>query len=224
MSSRYAGWLMVALLSAAPNLVAGQGSRGTPEELAGRIQSRYDGIVDFEAEFVQTYQGGLLRTKSTEQGTVAIKRPGRMRWVYTKPERKEFVSNGTKIYSYLPADKQVIVAPVPSDQTTPALFLTGRGHLVRDFTATFAELPDAPGGLIGLRLVPKKEDPEIESLILGVDGTSLQIRQLAATDRQGGRSTFLFNNVKENRRLSDKLFEFQIPRGVDVITNGVPAK
>ena len=224
MTSRCSGFLMVALLWAASPSVAGQAGRGTAEELAGRIQSRYDGVADFEAEFVQTYQGGLLRTKTTEHGTVAIKRPGRMRWVYTKPERKEFVSNGTKIYSYLPADKQVIVAPVPSDQTTPALFLSGRGHLVKDFTASFAELPDAPAGLVGLRLVPKKEDPEIESLLLGVDAASLQIRQLVAADRQGGRSTFLFNNVKENRRLSDRLFEFQVPRGVDVITNGVPAK
>ena len=37
-----------------------------------------------------------------------------MRWVYTAPERKEFVSDGAKIYSYLPADKQVIVSPVPA--------------------------------------------------------------------------------------------------------------
>jgi outer membrane lipoprotein carrier protein len=225
MSSRHAGWLILVLLAATSPLSADQAGRGTPEELAGRIQARYDGITDFEAEFVQSYQGGLLRTKTTEQGTVAIKRPGRMRWVYTKPERKEFVSNGTRIYSYLPADKQVIVAPVPaSDQTTPALFLTGRGHLVRDFTATFAELPGATAGLVGLRLVPKREDPEIESLLLGVDASSLQIRQLVAADRQGGRSTFLFNNVKENRRLSDTLFEFRIPRGVDVITSGVPVK
>jgi outer membrane lipoprotein carrier protein len=216
--------LFFAILATTATLAAGQAGRGTPEELAGRIQARYDGIRDFEAEFVQTYQGGLLRTKTTEQGTVAIKRPGRMRWVYAKPERKEFVSNGTRIYSYLPADKQVIVAPVPEDQTTPALFLTGRGHLVRDFTASFAELPEAGAGIVALRLVPKREDPEIESLLLGVDATTLQIRHLVAADRQGGRSTFLFKNVKENRGLSDTLFEFQIPRGVDVIKNGVPAK
>jgi outer membrane lipoprotein carrier protein len=216
--------LFFAILATTATLAAGQAGRGTPEELAGRIQARYDGIRDFEAEFVQTYQGGLLRTKTAEQGTVAIKRPGRMRWVYAKPERKEFVSNGTRIYSYLPADKQVIVAPVPEDQTTPALFLTGRGHLVRDFTASFAELPEAGAGIVALRLVPKREDPEIESLLLGVDATTLQIRHLVAADRQGGRSTFLFKNVKENRGLSDTLFEFQIPRGVDVIKNGVPAK
>jgi outer membrane lipoprotein carrier protein len=220
------GKLFVALfiaLSVGSQTVAAR--QETPEQLAARIQQRYDTIRDFEAAFIQTYQGGLLRTKTTEQGTVAIKRPGRMRWIYTKPERKEFVSNGQQIYSYLPADKQVIVSPMPaSDQTTPALFLTGRGHLVRDFTAAFSDIPGALPGVVGLKLVPRKEDPEIEWLLIGVDAKTLQIRQLVAADRQGGRSSFTFNNLKENRNLSDKLFEFQVPRGVDVITNGVPAK
>jgi outer membrane lipoprotein carrier protein len=202
-----------------------QAPKGTAEDLAARVQQRYDQIRDFEADFVQTYEGGVLRTKTTERGTVAIKRPGRMRWVYTKPERKEFVSNGQRIYSYLPSDKQVIVAPMPSgEQTTPALFLTGRGHLVRDFTASITELPGAGADVVTLKLVPRKADPELESLLLGVDAATLQIRHLVATDRQGGRSAFTFSNLKENRNLSDRLFEFQIPRGVDVITNGVPAK
>lgn len=197
----------------------------SPEQFAARVQQRYDTIKDFEADFVQAYAGGVLRTKTTERGTVAIKRPGRMRWVYLKPERKEFVSDGTRIYSYLPADKQVIVSPMPQEQaTTPALFLTGRGHLVRDFTATFTQVPGAAPGTTALKLVPKKADPELEWLILGVDSTSLQIRQLVATDRQGGQSTFTFSNLKENRGLSDKIFEFRIPRGVDVVTNGLPSK
>jgi outer membrane lipoprotein carrier protein len=199
-----------------------QSSKETAQQLAGRIQARYDTIRDFEADFVQTYQGGLLRTKTTELGTVAIKRPGRMRWVYTKPERKEFVSNGEQIYSYIPADKQVIVSPMPSgEQTTPALFLTGRGHLVRDFDAAFIEVPGAAPGTIGLKLVPKNADPEFEWLMLAVDPTTLQLHQLVALDRQGGQSSFTFTNLKENRNLSDKIFDFQIPRGVDVIRNGV---
>jgi outer membrane lipoprotein carrier protein len=202
-----------------------QAGKETAEQLAGRIQARYDVIRDFEASFVQTYQGGLLRTKTTEQGTVAVKRPGRMRWVYTKPERKEFVSNGERIYSYIPADKQVIVSPMPAgEQTTPALFLTGRGHLVRDFRAEFAEVPGAAPGTLGLKLVPKKSDPEFEWLMIAVDPATLQLQQLVALDRQGGQSSFTFTNLKENRNLSDKIFDFQIPRGVDVITNGVVAQ
>lgn len=218
-------FLVALLLTAAVGFPTTAAQSEAPADLAAKIQQRYDSIRDFEADFVQTYQGGLLRTKTTEQGTVAIKRPGRMRWVYTKPERKEFVSNGQRVYSYLPADKQVIVSPMPStDQTTPALFLTGRGHLVRDFTATTGEIPGGLPGLVAIKLVPKKADPELEWLMLGVDPKTLQIRQLVAVDGQGGRSTFTFNNLKENRNLSDKLFEFQVPRGVDVITNGVPAK
>ena len=195
------------------------------EQFAARVQQRYDTIKDFEADFVQAYEGGVLRTKTTERGTVAVKRPGRMRWVYLKPERKEFVSDGARIYSYLPADKQVIVSPMPQDQTTtPALFLTGKGHLVRDFASSFTELPGAAAGTTALKLVPKKADPELDWLILGVDSKTLQIRQLVATDKQGGRSTFTFTNMKENRGLSDKIFEFRIPRGVDVVTSGVPSK
>lgn len=214
--------LIGAMTIASPSAQSGKESA---EQLAARLQARYDTVRDFEADFTQTYQGGLLRTKTTEQGTVAIKRPGRMRWVYTKPERKEFVSNGDRIYSYVPRDKQVIVSAMPTgEQTTPALFLTGRGHLVRDFSVSFTELPGAGTGTIGLKLVPKKGDPEFEWLVIGVDPARLQIQQLVALDRQGGRSTFTFTNLQENRNISDKIFDFQIPRGVDVINSGVAAK
>ena len=197
----------------------------SPKVVAERVQQRYDTIRDFEADFVQTYEGGVLRKKTTERGTVAIKRPGRMRWIYTAPERKEFVSDGNRLYSYLPADKQVIVSPAPEGQSnTPALFLTGKGNLVRDFTPSFTELPGATPGLITLKFVPIRTDPDVQSLILGVDPATYQIRLLVATDRQGGTSTFTFSNLKENRGISDKIFEFRIPRGVDVVTNGVPSK
>src|SRR5262245_42149338 len=120
--------------------LAAQGPQ-TPEALAKALQQRYQGIRDFSADFVQTYRGGVLRTETREQGTVAIKKPGRMRWVYVKPEKKEFVSDGVKVYSYIPLDKQVIVSPVPSDDeaASSAMFLAGKGDIVRDFTATAAE-------------------------------------------------------------------------------------
>ena len=37
-----------------------------------------------------------------------------MRWNYTAPEKKTFVSDGRKIYSYIPEDRQVIVSDVVS--------------------------------------------------------------------------------------------------------------
>jgi outer membrane lipoprotein carrier protein len=192
----------------------------SPDALARALQKRYQGIRDFSADFVQTYRGGVLKTQSREEGTVSIKKPGRMRWTYVKPEKKEFVSDGTKVYSYIPLDQQVIVNPVPpaNEATTPALFLAGNGDIVRDFTATAAD-PAVPG-TVAVKLTPRKSDPEFEYLVVSVDPRTLQIRALTTLDQQGGQSTLIFNNLKENTGTSDKEFAFRVPRGVDVITNG----
>lgn len=204
-------------------LAATGSAQGDAAALAAKIQQRYNGIRDFQGDFVQTYEGGVLRTRTTERGTVAIKRPGRMRFTYTKPERKEFVSDGSRLYTYLVADKQVIVSPAPTaeDGDVPAMFLAGQSNLARDYTASFTPLPGAAQGLTTLTLVPRNPNSDFESLGIGVDPASLQIQFLTAVDKQGGRSSFTFTNLKENRGLSDKDFEFRIPRGVDVVNQGV---
>ena len=193
-----------------------------PVALAASVQQRYNGIKDIQGDFVQTYEGGVLRTKTTERGTVSIKRPGKMRFLYTKPEKKEFVSDGNRLYAHMVADKQVIVSPAPGpDQgDIPAMFLAGQSDLARDYTPSFTPLPGAASGLVTLKLVPKKPNTEYESIGIGVDPKTFQIQFLTAVDTQGGRSSFSFTNLKENRGLSDKQFEFRIPRGVDVVTNG----
>jgi outer membrane lipoprotein carrier protein len=212
--------LIIAAATLAGPSIAAQG--GDPVALAAKVQQRYNGIKDIQADFVQTYEGGVLRTRSTERGTVAIKRPGRMRFTYTKPEKKEFVSDGTRLYTYLVADKQVIVSPAPGpDQgDIPAMFLAGQSDLTRDYTPTFTPLPGAAAGLVTLKLVPRKKSEEYESIGIGVDPKTLQIQFLTAVDLQGGRSSFTFSNLKENRGLADKQFEFRIPRGVEVVSNG----
>ncbi|HLG58510.1 MAG TPA: outer membrane lipoprotein carrier protein LolA [Vicinamibacterales bacterium] len=202
-------------------LLSSAQDRQSPEALAKALQQRYQGIRDFSADFVQTYRGGVLRTETREQGTVTVKKPGRMRWIYVKPERKEFVSDGLKVYSYIPQDKQVIVSTVPPDNeaATPALFLAGKGDFVRDFTSSSAESPLT--GTVGLKLTPRKTEPDYDYLIVSVDPKTLQIRALTTRDRQGGQSTLTFSNLKENTGISDKEFAFRVPRGVDVITNGI---
>jgi outer membrane lipoprotein carrier protein len=219
---------LFAISALALTAVVSAGAQGPndPVSLAGKIQQRYNGVKDFEGDFVQSYEGGVLRTKTTERGTLKIKRPGKIRFTYTKPERKEFVSDGVRLYTHLVADKQVIVGPAPSaeDGDVPAMFLAGRSDLARDYTPSFTALPGAAPGLITLKLVPKNRDSEFESLGIGVDQKTLQIQFLTATDKQGGRSSFTFSNLKENRGLSDKEFEFRVPRGVDVVTQGARSK
>lgn len=187
-------------------------------DIAAALQRKYDGIRDFTADFTQRYEGGVLRRKSIpERGTVYVKKPGRMRWNYKAPEEKVFVSDGTKIQLYVPADKQVIVSDVPPDDqaTSAVLFLMGKGNLTRDFTVTHG--PGATESTYVLRLQPRKRQAEYDWLQVTIDRKSLQIRELTAGHQQGGRSTFEFTNFKENAGVSDKTFAFTPPRGTDVV-------
>lgn len=206
--------LLTLLISA--TLTRAQAQRPA-DALAKDVQARYQSIRDFSADFVQSYRAGVLKTQTRESGTVAVKKPGKMRWTYLKPERKELVSDGSKISWYEADIKQVTVRNAADQATTPDLFLSGRGDIARDFTPGYVDSPVA--GTIALKLVPRKSEPEYEYLIIAVDPATLQIRGLTTRDHQGGESTFTFANMKENRGLSDKDFVFSPPRGVNVVTD-----
>jgi outer membrane lipoprotein carrier protein len=208
--------LLIAFL-VAPSLLHAQ-AKPAADALAKSLQQRYQGIADFTADFSQSYRGGVLRTQTVEQGTVSVKKPGRMRWVYSKPEKKEFVSNGQKVYLYIPQDRQVVVSDANADASSiSSLFLAGKGDISRDFTAAYIDSPVQ--GTLALKLTPRRRQPDYDYLVVAIDPVSLQIRGLVTRDTQGGDSTLTFTNLKENQRISDKVFDFRIPRGVDVVNN-----
>lgn len=192
------------------------------EALARAIQRHYDTVRDFTADFEQAYVGGVLKRRTVEKGTVAIRKPLRMRWDYTTPEPKQFISDGQRIYFYVPADKQVRISAMPeADRApTPILFLAGRGDLLRDFRVEETTPPPPAVGVRALKLVPKRPEPEYASLTLVVDASSFVLRQLVVVDTQGGSSTFSFLNLRENAGVPESRFLFKIPRGVDVIKQG----
>jgi outer membrane lipoprotein carrier protein len=210
-------WLCALALSAAPASI----QSATASDLAQQLQKKYDGVRDFSADFVHAYEGGALRKQITERGRLIIKKPGKMRWDYAAPDQKVFVSDGSKMYSYIPQDKQVIVSNVPQEDqaATPTLFLAGKGNLVRDFVASIVAVPKGlPADSLALKLVPKSPQRDYDWLVLVVDPLSLDLRGLATADAQGGVSTFSFTNLKFNTNPSDKEFAFKIPRGVDVVS------
>ena len=194
-------------------------------EVARNLQRSYQNVRDFSADFVHTYSGGVLGQQVTERGTVLIRKPMKMRWTYTSPEKKVFVSDGVKLYSYIPQDRQVIVSSIPTDETsTPTLFLAGKGNITRDFVVGWADVPQAPPDTYALKLEPTRREPDYESLVLVVDRKTYQLRMLLTTDRQGGKSTFTFSRLRENINLPDREFTFQIPRGVEVVYSDSPIR
>jgi outer membrane lipoprotein carrier protein len=185
------------------------------DELAARLQARYQSIRDFTADFSQTYRGILMRQGATERGTVQLKKPGRIRFTYASPERKLFVSDGTVFKTYYPEERSGSITPLPKDDeaSTALLFLAGRGNLARDFTASAAA--GAPAGEWHLGLVPKSKQADFETLTLFIDARTLAVLGFVTTDDQG-TNTIRFSNLKENTGLSDRVFEFTFPKGTEI--------
>src|SRR5215207_6231466 len=110
-----AALMIVAAASISRSNILVQSADQTAAELAAPLQRKYDGIKDFSADFTHAYEGGVLKKKITERGRLVVKKPGKMRWDYAAPEQKQFVSDGVKMYSYIPQAKKVLVASVPEN-------------------------------------------------------------------------------------------------------------
>ena len=184
------------------------------QALARRVEERQRGVLDLQGRFTQTYRSGVLGREVVERGTVSIKRPGRMRWEYRDPEAKTFVSDGKTFYFYVPADKQVIVRDQADSRGVTAMLLSGRLDIVAQFEVAI-EKPAT--GSERLRLLPRKPDGEVDRIYLETDSSD-RIRSIEILDPQGNRSRFDFQDLRENIGLPDRLFHFDIPRGVEVVT------
>ena len=211
--------LVLGISAPVPARPQGSGSTQSAPDLAKALQAKYDTVRDFSADFSHMYKGGVLKKTVMERGTVIVKKPGKMRWTYSSPEEKVFVSDGQRLYSYVKADKQVMVTNLPpQDEATAAvLFLAGRGNLTRDFTVSHADTVTAAAGAAALKLVPRQKERDYDWLVLVVDRQTLQIRSLVTGDQQGGTSSFTFTNLKENIGATDATFTFKVPRGVEVV-------
>lgn len=204
------------LLLAAATAAAAQPDGG---EIARRVQARYDATEDFVADVTQEMMVASLGKTMVSEGTVAFKKPGRMRWEFDAEEKQVIVADGETLWFYRPEEQQVFKAAFDRAfrSTTPISFLTGVGRIGDDFEATLdGETED--GEFWILKLVPKTADPDVGQLRLFVSRDDADIRGAEVRDPLGNVSTLRFRNLRRNVGLKDDRFVFEIPPDVDIIT------
>ena len=208
--------LAVAVLVSGGVPAATQTAPGAAEALALRVQAHYTTVRDFTADFVLSTTSQLTPKPIVERGVLRVKKPGRMRWTFDTADKRQFISDGVRIYSYFPKDKYVLQSAIPPDNeaSTALLFLSGRGNLTKDFTAVVGT--GMAAGESRLVLTPRTKQADFERLTLDVASNTLEFRGLAVHDAQGGTSAYRFTGLRENVGLTDKEFEFTIPKGVVV--------
>ena len=180
------------------------------------IQRQYEKVSTFEADFTQRSYVKMMNQTQSVKGTVKIKKPGKMKWVYGAPDTQILISDGKNLWLYVPEEEQATKVPVESiySSNTPALFLAGKGKLTRSFNV---ESVSEENRNILVTLVPKNEDQGLARLILHADKKNYQITGSTVYDKLGNKTDIRFSRIRINREIPEEQFQLKTPPGVEIL-------
>ena len=178
------------------------------------VETRYNHAQTLQVVFHEAYTGPG-RPRRTESGTLLLRKPGRMRWDYTSPQGKLFVSDGKYLWLYTPSNNQVEKMKIKEsdDMRAPLAFLLGKLHFDKEFRNIQAK-PGAGGTLITAE--PKTDNLPYTSVEFVVSPDN-QIRRVQVTGYDKSILEFEFEQEKLNPPLEARLFQFRIPPGAELV-------
>lgn len=185
-------------------------------EALDAVQKRYDAVRDLHASFEQTSFSVAMGTETVSRGTVAVERPGKMRWEYAAPDGRVIVLDKTSIRIWNPDEKQLQIAPLSEGNVSPTAlgFLLGQSVLRDTFDAELIAASERAER--GLRLRPKT-DGGFELLELWVDPKTSELRESVVLDLFGNRTRLRLSDLKENAGVPEGAFVFEAPAGAEVV-------
>ena len=186
----------------------------TANELIKRVEQRYNGARTLSVQFEEDYsiQG---HPRAPESGTMVLKKQGKMRWEYTRPAGKLFLSDGKDVYLYTARDNRVEKVPLKDteDMRAPLAFLLGHLDMKKEFR-DFQVQPAEGGAWLDASAKTDRVPYDKVAMLITPDGS---IQALKVYGRDQSLLSFLFQDEKLNPPVQDKLFHFTIPPGADVV-------
>jgi len=186
-----------------------------PDPLLKTVEARYNQAQSLKLEFSETYAGIGHAPAHTDSGVLYLRKPGRMRWEYTTPAGKLFISDGKVVFLYTPDQRRVEKSKLreSEDMRAPLAFLLGKLDFARDFQS-FETRPEGPNTWISA--APKNQNLEY-SKVEFLAAPSGEILRLKVTGIGNARQEFTFSNEHLNVPVAETLFRFQPPAGVEVV-------
>ena len=83
-------------------------------ETVNAIQKNYESVLTLKANFEQKAFVKILNRTQITRGNVQIKKPGKMKWVYSSPDPQVLISNQKNLWLYVLEEEQVTKMPIES--------------------------------------------------------------------------------------------------------------
>jgi outer membrane lipoprotein carrier protein len=205
------------LLAFCPALAAAEPVATPPaalHPLLKSVENRYNRAQSLTLSFSETYEGSR-RPEQTESGTLYLRKPGRMRWEYSLPAGKIFLSDGKDVYLYSPEERRAEKSKLKEsdDMRAPLAFLLGKLDFAKEFRSFAVRNEGSDSWIVA---EPKSQNlayTKVEFLAL----PSGEIRRVRVTGQDQSKLVFVFSGERLNTPVSPALFTFRPPPGVQVV-------
>ncbi len=201
-----------------------------PEDIATRLQHRYDTMKSLNFSFYQDIQGEMTgRPRQGSGRAIFVKHDGkaRMRWDYISPDQQVLISDGNVFSMYFASLKQLIISPADQlDADLTYSFFTGKGVLKRDFYIRPADEDEQSvneAEFKVIKIIPKTPHAQVQAIHLYITSESL-IRRIKISDHFGTITVLNLSDIEVDKVLFDKnpqeieaIFTFTPPPGTEII-------
>ena len=191
-----------------------------PESAAtvvARVQKYYDATRDLRAKFEQHSSRRRAR-RPRRRASVWLKKPGKMRWDYAKPEKKLMVSDGSTLWVYVPDDEQAFKQDLKGSALPAQVsFLLGEGKLEKEFDASITKVEGLAPDELALKMVPKVGTTAYRYIVFVVDEKTGQVRRTIIYGQDGSINNLSFADLQQNKGVDDAKFRFSPPAGTHIL-------
>ena len=207
-----------ALLAMLTLLFAGTASAQSASELTSDLQAKYDSLASFESEFTQVLRNAASGEEDLRTGKMFFKKPQLIRWENLEPEPELLVIGQDIVWDYFEFEEAAYKYPVSDilNSKTMIRFISGQSHLEQDF---YVDKEGEEDGLVKLSLVPKEPETQLVQAYVWVDPATHLFKRILLLDFYNNENDLTFENLKENPNLSDDMFTFTPPEGVEIFDN-----
>lgn len=161
---------------------------------------------------------GATERRDIARGGLYFKPPYLLRLEQTSPQDELLITDGQKLWWYIPKKKEAYRYPADTFGTELRLLgevLQGLSSARDKFKITCSDNPDAADYY--LELTPDPPWKDIDHLELRIGKDNFTIEQVDIVNTIGGLTRFILSKVKEDVPLQDNLFSFSAPPGTKLI-------
>jgi outer membrane lipoprotein carrier protein len=228
---------LLLMLSLAGTPVLAADKAAAMKDVVAALENGYAGLKDVQAEFSQRTTIAGINREQKGSGEMLMKRPASatamFRFNYARP-KQQIISNGKQVWFYIPENRQVMVSSVADmfkgGNSIALSYLTGLGHVSRDFNISFAGEPRDKSGNYQLELIPKSPTPILAKLRLTIsaevverflkEGSVQDMFPVLASviyDAGGNQTRIEYSRIRVNKGIDNGKFSFKVPAGVEVM-------